>query len=218
MEEPYGSLSVDDGPPISDIILMSDPPPQCIAKKDHISKCAFEWLGIDKLELAGDVWIAGGYCRSVFAREPRRSDIDIFFSNPEKDGPLVMDAIGKVDDDFETIIENDTVSKLRVCGKAVDVVLKKYDGIQHCLSTFDFTVACIGITRSGEIWHHKTFWQDLASRSLVVNHLPHPVGTIRRMQKYIKKGYRICNGGIMKIAEAVKDRNLPTADGELYVD
>ena len=41
---------------------------------------------------------------------------------------------------------------------------------------------------------------DLAKRSLVINSLPYPLSTVQRMQKYIKKGYTICNGGLLEIA------------------
>lgn len=149
-------------------------------------------------------WIAGGALRDFFNKR-KISDFDVFF--PDEENLLKMRK-NMIDGGFEIVFENENCIKLKSeKGMCVDLVKKFFSSPEETIDAFDFTVTCCAI-KNGEIIHHDDFFMDLSSRSLVINNLPKPISTFRRLQKYHKKGFTICNGGIASISRAINGLDL----------
>lgn len=162
-------------------------------------------------------WIAGGAVRDYFSVSYISSDIDIFFSN-RPDFHDVYNFFIKVK--AKKVFENDRVVRFEYKKNSFDLVKIHFNSPQETINEFDFTVCCAAIDTE-QVYHHEAFFMDLAKKRLVINNLPFPLSTLQRLQKYIKKGYWICNGGLLDIARAIQvvDLNEPSNNTlEFYPD
>jgi hypothetical protein len=156
-----------------------------------------------------------GYCSST--------DVDVFFPNRFH--------YNKAVEAFQYWIENEIPGRRIFKSNLTEVYSVRKHKIQlvgqhfftspqETISMFDFTVCCAAVDKN-QLYTHETFFMDLAGRKLVINRLPFPLSTMQRMQRYIKKGYTICNGGLLEIAEAIQEIDLtdPNANTlEFYPD
>lgn len=161
-------------------------------------------------------WIAGGAIRDLCKEGLINTDIDVFFSNPtavEQAHAKLHEVVGSHLD-----LENERVYKWNVpkIGK-IDIVRIPFTNPQACIDRFDFTVCSAAVDHQGTFYCHRRFFQDLEAMALVVNQLPFPLSSMRRMQKYIQKGYTICQGGILEIARAIQKIDLEK-EQVFYVD
>lgn len=166
-------------------------------------------------------WIAGGALRALFSAGETIKDVDLFFPNHAE----AMKA--------ELWFENKGAKKLQSFETASKWLYKKrvYDVVkvfhssdeqtpESTLARFDFTIACVAVTKDA-LYHHDTFWIDLVGKSLVINEPTMPVATLRRLQKFIQRGYTICNGGVVALARAINElpeEAITDENSTLYLD
>lgn len=171
----------------------------------HAEECIkyFKWLILDDLKDCV-CWVAGGAIRDFFSIGHLSSDIDLYFpdqGNYEKAKNVFL--MNKA----QLVFENEKISSWIYKKHRYELIKiyfpTPYDTICH----FDFTVCC-GAVDFRDVYLHKDFFMDLAKRRLVINALPYPLSTLQRLQKYIQKGYWICNGGLMDIARAIQSLDL----------
>jgi len=163
-------------------------------------------------------WIAGGSLRDYFSLGHCMTDVDVFFPNEEE--------LKKVEQFFKDkkivcTFENDRVANY-VYKKHLVQLIKAYyfEGPREAIGQFDFTVACCAVDKK-EVYYHESFFIDLARKRIVINALPFPLSTLQRLQKYIKKGYTICNKRLLEISKGIQTLNLESpADNtfEFYSD
>ncbi len=158
-------------------------------------------------------WIAGGALRDFFSYGYPHSDIDIYFSDEYE--------LERAKEYFnEKVWNNEGAELIGDFTNSIDYRYKKhhfqlikiyFPGPQETIDNFDFTVCCAAVD-TVEVIHHDTFFIDLAARKLVINSLPKPLSTMQRMQKYIKKGFTICNGGLLALAKAIATIDFDNVD------
>jgi len=73
----------------------------------------------------------------------------------------------------------------------------------RCLDQFDYTICQFGFDGK-DVYCNPESIIHLYEKKLVIHALPFPYDSMRRMQKYIKKGYSICNGGLKEIGDAIR--------------
>lgn len=191
----------------------------------------FNRVILDELKSYGSVWVAGGCVRDYFSVGKLSSDIDLYFpTQSDFDGVkkyLVEQTYKQViekNDDKEiikqlpkkkakVIFENDNVIKLLYNGRQFDLVKKFFASASDCINEFDFTV-CSAAVDIKQVYTHETFFIDLSKRQLMINKLPFPLSTMRRMQKYIQRGYYMCSGEMLKLSKAIGELQTNTAEGE----
>lgn len=149
-------------------------------------------------------WVAGGAVRAYLAGE-RIKDIDVFFPNEEEYKKAYDKLTNKGDKNI--IFDSDNATKVYHNKKKVDLIKHYFPTPKETLSQFDFTVTCVAIYES-KLHHHVDFFIDLSNKSLIINSLPYPLSTMQRLQRYIVRGYHICNGGLLDIAKAIQTLNL----------
>lgn len=153
-------------------------------------------------------WIVGGAIRSYLSGGSK-SDIDVCFRTIEDFEKAKEKIMNNKEIDAKVIYDGTNVLKLSTRIGLVDLVKKIFHSPVACIAQFDFTVICVAINKDPFYFVcHEMFFIDLASRRLVINALPFPLSTLQRLQKYIQKGFTICNGGLFDIARAIQRLNL----------
>ena len=153
-------------------------------------------------------WVAGGSLRDYFLNQ-HIGDIDLFFPNEAEFRRARSFFTGSY-----VVLENENCVKIiEQVGNntfSIDLVKKFYNNPYHLINSFDFTVCCCAVDLLG-IYYNTRYFTDLEKRKLVICALPYPLSTLRRLQKYTKKGFNICNAELLKLAEGLRTVNFKDA-------
>lgn len=169
-----------------------------------------------------EFWIAGGAVRDYFLQGYTDSDID-FYAATRTDLCKLILALRR---DFKFKHYLITANAIKGSGylgtKKIDIDIVKvlFADPVATIDAFDFTICCFAVDKN-RVYFHPSAPFDLLRKRLVVNSLPFPVSTMQRMQKFIKRDYWICNGGMLEIAKAIGTVNWtdPTQNPiEMYPD
>lgn len=157
--------------------------------------------------IEGDFWIAGGAITSYLSGD-KIKDFDLFFKTRKDACKVVIELRNKFEFKMHFCTDQAIKGHIKINGQKynIDIVKNLFKEPIETIQKFDFTVCCLAVDKEA-FYYHQSASFDILRRKLVVNDLPFPVSTTRRMTKYIKKGYSICNGTIMEILSAT--RNLP---------
>jgi len=168
----------------------------------QIQECIDYFKHICLDDLNARCWVAGGALREFFTvGNATRSDVDIFFPDETE---FLLAKKHLIEGKAKQTFENERITNFIHKKHRVQLIRTKYfPSPAATILAFDFTVACAAVDQN-DVYHHPTFFMDLAKRRLVINDLPYPLSTLQRMQRYIQKGYTICNGGLLQIAKAIK--------------
>jgi len=178
----------------------------------QIDRCVTYFKQFILDELPANCWIAGGAIRDFFSLGYCSSDIDVFF--PSMEEFIKADDWLKGRENVKCTFRNEMVVNYKYKKHKVQLIKTHFfSSPQETIANFDFTVAC-GAVDKEMLYAHDTFFIDLAGRRIVINSLPFPLSTLQRLQRYIKKGYTICNGGLLEIAKGIQklDLNNPTVN------
>jgi hypothetical protein len=191
-----------------------------------INRCVYFFENKLKVSLGDiDCWIAGGCFRAYFSKDEKIEDIDIFFKDRNEAAKCVhkFRSIG-----FKMFYSNKNAIKgyiWRGNEKVyIDIVKRFYDSPEDCLIDFDFSVCKFAWSPKTQVFYYSRMaFADVLSKKLVVpdTKFSNPLGSLKRLQKYINKGYRACNGTLITLAKGLNtiDLNNPdTNDIEFYPD
>lgn len=171
-----------------------------------------------------NVWMAGGCFRSYFSKT-KIEDVDFFTTDRDECARLVwkLRSIG-----WKCFFKNKNALKgfVIIKGKRVDVDIVKrfYENEEQCLIDFDFSVSKFAYnTKTKSVFYSANFFADLSMKKLVVpdENFGNPLGSLKRLQKYINKGFYACNGTLLTIAKRLStiDMNDPANNEiEFYPD
>lgn len=191
-------------------------------KNERLCQCLdyFNYLVLNDLfKQSFDCWIAGGSLRDFLSGHRKFKDIDVFF--PDKENLAKAIVYFENLEGSEKTFDNENVVHFKYKRVKIELVKRvHFKNLQETLETFDFTVAMCGIDRDG-LMYGDSFFIDLAAKKLVINNITMPLSTLQRVQKYIWKGFSICNGGLLEISKAIQtiDLNNPGENTfEFYPD
>lgn len=171
---------------------------------------------MQKEEWKGNIFIGGGYLRSIITTE-KINDIDVFVKS-EKDAELLA---YKLCDNKKDIIKTENAYTIK--GKIVIQVIHRwvFNKPEDVSNSFDFTVCCAVIffsDKNFDSYCDDRFYIDLAAKRLVYRS---PIrnedagGSMLRVLKYYQKGYRIpLNSLGSVIARIVKDIDFKKVDAK----
>lgn len=138
------------------------------------------------------VYIAGGSLRSFFDRTPLE-DYDVFFRD-EESFTRTLNAF--TTQGFEVVwkcpMGSLTTLKMKHALRTYKVQLiteRFYPSMEALLDSFDFTVTRFGYDGS-HIYFDRQAYRDARSKTLRIHHLSYPIATLKRVEKYVKKGYK----------------------------
>lgn len=155
-----------------------------------------------------DCWIAGGIVRDYFSSIPLKGDFDLFFPNKEEMEKCLM-FLKK--SGAEVVWESDNGSKLKYNGIVIDVVKHYFKTPEECINNFDFTISMFAVDNK-TVYYGKTSFIDLAKKQLMINKITYPASTMRRILKYVKNGYWICNGELRKVIESIQKMEIKSTN------
>lgn len=166
-------------------------------------------------ELNKKVWIAGGAIRDYFTDGTVSKDIDFFCVDRSSMAELIKVLRNKVEFKHYMITRNAIKGYGFIYGKKVliDIVKKPFTDATSCIDAFDFTVCQFALNYE-TFFYHKSAIFDLIRKRLVVHAMPAPVDSMKRLQKYVKKGFTACNGTLLTIAKSISE--LDTTNSDLF--
>lgn len=147
-------------------------------------------------------WVAGGSVRDYFMGIPIKTDIDIFF--PDKNN---YDKASNYFKKNNAIIkwESDKGMKILYKNKTFDIIKMFFKNPKETINAFDFTVSMFAVDKDNVYYDDMSFI-DLSKRQLMINKITFPESTTSRMNRYLKKGFNICNGELYKIIKSIGDK------------
>jgi len=173
-------------------------------------------------------YVAGGFIRAFMAGEPR-TDLDLFCES-KTDARVTWDRLGAAG--YRRVFSSPLAETLAPPGlhpgRVVQVVLHTCAPPAAMLSTFDFTVCCAALTfdwpaGQARLLLHPEFYRHLAGRLLVYQPgAPRPISSVKRVCKYVRRGYRIPEESLLALLQAVStmvkwdDPSSVRAMGALY--
>lgn len=162
--------------------------------------------------LTAKIWIAGGAVRDWFSRS-KKTDIDFFCEDRAAMATLVFWLRNNKAYKHYLITKNAIKGYIEINGKRydVDIVKKPFQNPTDSIEKFDFTVCCFAVN-ANNFYYHVSAPMDLLKMKLVINELPHPVDTLKRLNKYTKKGFNACNGTLMTLAKAIAEQDPTNED------
>lgn len=164
-------------------------------------------------------FLAGGAMRVCVDSGDELKDIDLFFETE--------DALVKTLDYFEarknfknvfacpkrelfTYVDEESETK-------VQLVAKAFYTPQQAIDTFDVT-ACCAAWDGHKIYKNRRFVSDVLNKRIHINNVQFPNATMRRIDKYSKKGYMLTQDAISTFVTAVNGMELTEDNLEFYVD
>jgi hypothetical protein len=176
-------------------------------------------------------WIAGGSLRDYFSigKINEESDIDIYFASEadfhlldmyfqslcSKDNFNFGIRIG-FDQDAKFVLETSN-SKNYIVNNIKFQLIKYayYANPKSTLENFDFTVCRCAIDKTN-LYYDDEFFIDLARKEINIKHNHNAIGELKRLQKYIKKGYTASDQCLCNIAKAIRDAKY--TDNDLVIN
>ena len=147
-----------------------------------------------------NVFIAGGALRSSLIDE-RYSDIDIFSTENK-----YLDEFMETLTDWELVYDAEKLKTLRKGNDKIQLIFREYESIESCLDTFDFTICQFAMNNEGLFCNPESLIHLFRKRLVVHKINPEwAYDTLRRLQKYIKAGVTICDGGLADIVSAIRE-------------
>lgn len=173
-----------------------------------------------------DCFIAGGCFRAFFSPDEKIDDIDIFSTSRSEAAKVVRKL--RYAHMFKPYFVNKNAIKGVITSKGrsikVDIVKRFYPDQLACISDFDYSVSKFSYhMKSKTIVHSDNFFPDLAMKRLVIpdTDFGNPIGSLKRLQKYVQKGYTACNGTLVTIARRLSQVDMDDPDQndiEFYPD
>lgn len=165
--------------------------------------------------LFGRVFLGGGSLRTLIDKDDTINDYDIFF----KDLYAAYDVMERLEkEQYEKVYSCPlgylfTYKKDGV--KAQIIKEKYYTSLEDLISTFDIT-ACCAATDGINFTYNENFIHDVTSKQIRLNQVSYPVATMKRILKYIQKGYQISSNEIENFIRLTADNEK--IDFRHYID
>lgn len=152
------------------------------------------------LEKHPNVWIAGGAVRDSVIGDTIK-DIDVFGTNAESLDKFIEEELKN----YTRLRDTELLKEFKQGDWRVQVVYRFYVGIKECLDSFDFTI-CQFAYDGDKVFTTPESITDSFRKRLVVHSIQKDftMDSFRRVVKYVKKGYTICNGGLLDVARSIQ--------------
>ena len=159
-------------------------------------------------------WLAGGALRASYNSEEIK-DYDMFFKD------VLSLNLSK------TILENNNYEKIFDCPEGKLTTYKKenikiqlvsenyYYSCEKLLDEFDIT-ACRYAFDGKYVYCYFSSIRDTKNKKIDFHKITYPMASMKRIQKYIKKGYTLKNKSIEKFINNVKE--MQNINGRFYID
>lgn len=161
-------------------------------------------------------WVAGGAIRDAILKE-KHSDIDVFGINKEK-----LDLfIEKNLKGCKKVYDTERLKTFHKNNEKIQVIYFDYADINACLDSFDYTL-CQFAFDGKDVYCNPQSLLDIFRKKITIHNIDvkFTINSLRRIQKYIRKGYSICDGGLKQLVEHIRNTEQADIDSqfEFYPD
>lgn len=159
---------------------------------------------LPKLDMKKGPWLAGGSLRRLFDGSDKESDFDLFFSSElqlqdYKAELLNRGGLVQYENDLNVTM---MVAPMECKPFKVQLIKIYFESPEKVLEWFDFTL-CQFLTDRETLMVGDYTLYDTGSKRVRLNTLHHAVSSVRRMLKYGRQGYTVCDGTIQELLERV---------------
>ena len=170
------------------------------------------------LVVRGRALLAGGMFRRVMDPADTLADIDLFFQSDEQKRQCVNHFDDR-DFQFKNIFrcpEGKLFSYKDCDGTKIQLIAEDfYPDIPNCISTFDLS-PCMAGWDGKMLFYDGKMPTDVHRKRLRINRVDYPAATLKRVEKYVKKGYTLPSEEAVKLVDLIR---LPTTvDTRIYID
>jgi hypothetical protein len=164
-------------------------------------------------------WLAGGAIRASFADDEEIMDYDLFFKNKL----CAAGASIKLEELGYKVIFNCPEGKLTTYKKdniKVQIITENfYSDVESLINTFDIK-ACRVVFDGKFIYGYYSSIRDIIKKSIKLHRVDFPAATMKRIAKYIKKGYTLDNQAIKFFIDTIYSAGFAhkDIDRRFYID
>lgn len=164
-------------------------------------------------------YIAGGCFKDIFNNK-KPKDIDIFFNNCD-DFENAEDYFDK-SKEYKYVYSSDNAYcyKHLKTGIYVDIICKIYGKPEDVIEQFDFSITKYAYYKEKEKYvsvFNDFYFKHLENKVLCFNgEIPYPVHTLKRLVRYIQRGYSPTFDSLCCLVSAIKDCSEEELDETFY--
>lgn len=169
--------------------------------RPHIENILTPFLELNLLREG--VWLAGGAIRDALNGNTEVADYDMFFSNTldaQRVQLLLEEDLG-----FECMFKcpQGELTTFKKDGMKIQLVTKFfYNSMEEVIDRFDIT-ACRHITDGKVILTKYSSVRDTFNKKINLHTIEFPNATMKRIQKYIQKGFTLTNKAVDKYVDRI---------------
>lgn len=177
------------------------------------------------LEFARGPWLAGGAIRSMFDGTPGESDFDLFFLNAEQLQACLESLLQRPG--VKLLYSNELNVTLQVTPQGepgeptptfkLQLIKFYFEGPEYVIDWFDYT-NCQFITDGNTLMVGEYTLYDIGRKQLRIHNLHHAASTVRRMLKYARQDYTVCDETINEILKRVAEQPELINAAVRYID
>lgn len=179
-----------------------------------------ELLNEDVLSLVGNgVVLAGGALRTLVDHSEEIQDYDLFFLDQSKIETTKESLVSKgykniftcPKGELFTYYNEDENIKVQLINK------RNYLDCNDLINSFDITACCCAYD-GNNLYKHDRFVFDVLNKRLNINVVEYPVASMKRIAKYINKGYVLTNEAAEKFVMLSNQMQLTEENLAFYID
>jgi hypothetical protein len=178
-------------------------------KEKYVLKKLIEKAKLQEIIDSLSFWmIAGGACTSVFS-DNQVNDLDIYFKSAEDYQKVVNKVMPSLKDN--EYFATSCAFSFKRNGVRIQLIKKIFASTpEGVMDNFDFTVCeCVYLPKTQEFVMGENFLADLCGRRLVYNiNAKYPIASLWRVNKYVKKGFKLAAIESIKLALCINNLNI----------
>lgn len=164
------------------------------------------------------VVLAGGSLRALVNTYDEIQDYDLFFLDESKVQSVKEELEGN---EFNLVFacpEGKLFTYINTDQVKVQLILKRtYTSCQDIISSFDVTACCCAYD-GNKFYYSDRFVFDNLNGLININNIEYPVATMKRIAKYVEKGFKLTSGAAKYFVEDVNTMELDDSNTALYID
>ena len=171
------------------------------------------------------VMIGGGALRRLVTPSDEIMDYDLFFTKASAVENVKSILLGHTNQclthEWKMVFEcprGELYTFKNNSGDKIQLITKRYyTSIAELIASFDITACCCAYDGK-YIVSNRRFVSDVTNKRIYLNTVEYPAATIKRIAKYVQKGYMLPSTTALEYVMMVGDMKLTEENMALYVD
>lgn len=174
---------------------------------------------LDYVEKTQGVVLAGGSLRTLLCLSDTIVDYDLFFTSEDARDKTVAYFTGLNDCESTFICPKKELYSF-VLNKKIKIQLitkEIYLNEMALIDSFDIN-ACRCAWNGTDLTYAEDFVNDVMCKRITFNKITYPVATIKRVEKYIRKGYYMNKESRLHLVNLLSDKTWNDTEKVFYID